>query len=216
MLAQPGGSLHYIIPIPLDQEPGLYWYHTHVHGHTNFQVGQAGMSGAIIVTGLEHHLPGLGKMVEAVMIVVRDMGPSTTIRPRVTTDSGTNGMAGMSDMAGMNGAPAADEQPLPGGFRPNDTNPHPCGPDPQLFVTLNGAKSCGWGPQGCGICRWDESRPVADVRRPPARRSSRPCHSCPPCRSCRSPWSGRGRIVVLGPMSRTTRMRCLNHLAQSR
>jgi FtsP/CotA-like multicopper oxidase with cupredoxin domain len=100
------------------------------------------MSGAIIVTGLEHHLPGLGKMVER-LIIVRDGGPSTTIQPRDDSDDGAmanaNGMSDMNGMAGMNGAAAHDEQELPGGFRPNDTNKHPCGPDPQLFPTLNGA-----------------------------------------------------------------------------
>jgi FtsP/CotA-like multicopper oxidase with cupredoxin domain len=52
MLAKPGGSLHYVVKIPPSQPPGLYWYHTHVHGETNYQVGQGGMSGAIVVEGL--------------------------------------------------------------------------------------------------------------------------------------------------------------------
>lgn len=150
MLAMPGGTLHYVVPIPATQEPGLYWYHPHVHGHTNYQVGQAGMSGAIIVTGLEHHLPGLGKMVER-LIIVRDTGPSTTIGPRpggedaadgssadgdmasMDGTGSTNGSASMDGMASMNGDSSA------GGVRPQDTNVHPCGPDPNLTVTLNGA-----------------------------------------------------------------------------
>lgn len=68
-LTLPGGSLHYVVPIPANQEPGLYWYHPHVYRTTDYQVGQAGMSGAIVIDGLERHLPGLAKMTERLMIV---------------------------------------------------------------------------------------------------------------------------------------------------
>jgi FtsP/CotA-like multicopper oxidase with cupredoxin domain len=55
--------------VPANQEPGLYWYHPHVHGQTSFQVGASGMSGAIVVEGLERHLPGLSKMKQRLIIV---------------------------------------------------------------------------------------------------------------------------------------------------
>ena len=42
MIADPGQNLHYVIHIPANQEPGLYWYHAHVHGVVNFQVGESG------------------------------------------------------------------------------------------------------------------------------------------------------------------------------
>ena len=45
MLARPGQSLHYVVHIPKNQEPGLYWYHPHVHGQTAYQVGSAGCRG---------------------------------------------------------------------------------------------------------------------------------------------------------------------------
>ncbi|MBV9720172.1 MAG: multicopper oxidase domain-containing protein [Candidatus Eremiobacteraeota bacterium] len=70
-LARPGQALHYVVHVPQNQEPGLYWYHPHVHGETNYQVGEAGMSGAIVVNGLERHLPGLAKM-KTHVIIVRD------------------------------------------------------------------------------------------------------------------------------------------------
>lgn len=73
MLAKPGQSLRYVVPIPKDQPPGLYWYHTHVHGETNYQVGEGGMSGAIIVDGIAAHLPALAHMPENVLIV-RELG----------------------------------------------------------------------------------------------------------------------------------------------
>ncbi|HEY1656361.1 MAG TPA: multicopper oxidase family protein [Candidatus Tumulicola sp.] len=81
MLASPGGSLHYVVPIPKDQEPGLYWYHPHVYQTTDYHVGQSGISGAIVVDGLEHHLPGLAKMTER-LIVIRATGLRRDTRAR--------------------------------------------------------------------------------------------------------------------------------------
>ncbi len=133
MLAKPGGTLHYVVPIPLNQEPGLYWYHPHVHGHTNYHVGEAGMSGAIIVQGLEHHLPGLGKMVER-LIVLRDTATSASILPRSGDDGTAGDASSMTDMTAMN-----DDAPT-SSVHPQDTNLHPCGPDLNLKVTLNGAR----------------------------------------------------------------------------
>lgn len=106
-LALPGGSLHYVVPIPKNAEPGLYWYHPHVFPETDYQVGRAGISGAIVVAGLERHLPGLATMKER-LIVVRDVASADA-----------NVMA----------------------MRPHDvdTNNNPCGPDPGLTVTVNGA-----------------------------------------------------------------------------
>jgi FtsP/CotA-like multicopper oxidase with cupredoxin domain len=69
MLAMPGDTLHYVVPIPKTQQPGLYWYHPHVFPETDIQVGQDGMSGAIVVDGLEKHYPQLAKMKEHVIIV---------------------------------------------------------------------------------------------------------------------------------------------------
>ncbi len=68
-LASPGQTLRYVVHVPANQEPGLYWYHPHVHGQTSFQVGESGMSGAIVVEGLERHLPGLSKMKQRLIIV---------------------------------------------------------------------------------------------------------------------------------------------------
>jgi suppressor of ftsI len=106
-LSMPGGTLHYVVPIPKNQEPGLYWYHPHVFPVVDYQVGQAGMSGAIVINGLEKHLPGLATMKER-LIIVRDTDVSVAQQNVV---------------------------------RPNDvdSNGNPCGPDPGLQPTLNGA-----------------------------------------------------------------------------
>ncbi|HKU81550.1 MAG TPA: multicopper oxidase domain-containing protein [Candidatus Tumulicola sp.] len=110
--ATPGHSLHYVVHIPRNQGPGLYWYHPHIHGQTNFQAGQAGMSGAIVVEGLAHHIPGLAHMKQRV-IVVRDTGVGANIVPQ--------------DMSQM------------GVAQPHVVNNNPCGPEIGLTVSLNDA-----------------------------------------------------------------------------
>ena len=112
--ATPGHSLHYVVHIPKNQGPGLYWYHPHIHGETNFQVGQSGMSGAIVVEGLSHHVPGLAGLKQR-LIIVRDTGVGANIVPQ--------GQA----MSGM------------GVAQPHVVNNNPCGPEIGLTVSLNGA-----------------------------------------------------------------------------
>jgi suppressor of ftsI len=68
MIAMPGQTLNYTVHIPVDQEPGLYWYHTHPHGESEQQVLD-GMSGAIIVEGMERYAPMVGGLPERVMIL---------------------------------------------------------------------------------------------------------------------------------------------------
>ncbi len=123
-LARPGQKLRYVVHIPKNQEPGLYWYHPHVHGQTAYQVGSGGMSGAIVVNGLERHLPALAKMKER-LIIVRATGVGEAIR-RVDQDET---IADGGDMSGM-----SDE-----GARPQAINSEPCGSDLGLITTLNGA-----------------------------------------------------------------------------
>jgi suppressor of ftsI len=121
MIAAPGKKLHYVVHIPTNQEPGLYWYHPHVHGETSFQVGESGMSGAIIVEGLTRHLPGLAKMKQR-LIIVRATGIGADARPMAMDD----------DMPGMSSS--ADT----GSVRPQFTNTNPCTFKDGLTVTLNG------------------------------------------------------------------------------
>jgi suppressor of ftsI len=60
-LALPGQTLHYVVQIPSDQQPGLYWYHPHAHGVSNWQV-ESGMAGAIVIDGIESHDPSVATM----------------------------------------------------------------------------------------------------------------------------------------------------------
>jgi FtsP/CotA-like multicopper oxidase with cupredoxin domain len=65
-----GESFQYDLHFPLDEPPGLYWYHPHVHGSAELAV-QGGATGAIIVEGIEnvnHEVAGL----PARTLIVRD------------------------------------------------------------------------------------------------------------------------------------------------
>src|SRR6202045_3046850 len=68
MLAMPGKKLGYTVPIPKDHPPGLYWYHTHPHGESYRQVLD-GMSGAIVIEGIESYFPALSGLPERVLVV---------------------------------------------------------------------------------------------------------------------------------------------------
>jgi suppressor of ftsI len=68
MMAMPGQSLQYVADIPLDQPPGLYWYHTHPHGES-YQQDLDGMSGAIVIDGMERYFPELQPMRERILVL---------------------------------------------------------------------------------------------------------------------------------------------------
>src|SRR5437764_4431094 len=68
MLAKPGQTLHYSVQIPKDHPPGLYWYHTHPHGESYRQVLD-GMSGALVIEGIQSYFPSLAGLPERVLVV---------------------------------------------------------------------------------------------------------------------------------------------------
>lgn len=68
MIATPGESLHYTVDIPADQPPGLYWYHTHPHGES-YQQDLDGMSGAIVIDGMDRYFPEIKNMKEKILIL---------------------------------------------------------------------------------------------------------------------------------------------------
>ncbi len=54
--------------IPADEPPGLYWYHPHIHGFTEFQVN-GGAAGAIVVEGMEKFRPEVTGLKERVFTI---------------------------------------------------------------------------------------------------------------------------------------------------
>jgi FtsP/CotA-like multicopper oxidase with cupredoxin domain len=68
-LIQPGSApFDFNIQIPKDTPPGLYWYHPHVHGFTEFQVN-GGAAGAIVVEGIDKVRPEVKGLKERVFII---------------------------------------------------------------------------------------------------------------------------------------------------
>jgi FtsP/CotA-like multicopper oxidase with cupredoxin domain len=68
MIAMPGETLDYTVTIPRDHLPGLYWYHTHPHGESHQQVLD-GMSGALIIDGIEQYAPAMRNLRERVLVI---------------------------------------------------------------------------------------------------------------------------------------------------
>jgi len=68
MMAMPGQALHYSVEIPRDHPPGLFWYHTHPHGESHRQALD-GMSGAIVIEGMERYVPEVARLRERVIVV---------------------------------------------------------------------------------------------------------------------------------------------------
>jgi suppressor of ftsI len=68
MMAMPGKTLNYTVQIPKDHPPGLYWYHTHPHGES-YRQALDGMSGALVIEGIESYYPALIGMRERVLVV---------------------------------------------------------------------------------------------------------------------------------------------------
>ena len=68
ILAMPGQTLHYQIAIPATQPPGVYWYHPHPHGESNWQVYN-GMTGAIVVDGVAKIDAATSGLPERIMIL---------------------------------------------------------------------------------------------------------------------------------------------------
>jgi suppressor of ftsI len=64
----------------------LYWYHTHSHGES-YQQDLDGMSGAIVVEGIERYVPEVLKMRERVMILRDLVLPSDPRELKKTMDS---------------------------------------------------------------------------------------------------------------------------------
>jgi FtsP/CotA-like multicopper oxidase with cupredoxin domain len=66
---QPQDSpFQYRFRIPVNEPPGLYWYHPHIHGFSKAQV-LGGASGAIIVEGIERAVKEVAGLPERVLVI---------------------------------------------------------------------------------------------------------------------------------------------------
>jgi FtsP/CotA-like multicopper oxidase with cupredoxin domain len=69
-LINSGETFQYVLHIPKDEPPGMYWYHPHVHG-TSSPMVQGGASGAIEVEGIANIQPAVAGLPER-FLVLRD------------------------------------------------------------------------------------------------------------------------------------------------
>ncbi len=69
MFAMPGQTLHYVVPVPKTEPPGLYYYHSHSHGEANWQLYN-GMAGAIVVNGTASYASETAGLPERVIVLM--------------------------------------------------------------------------------------------------------------------------------------------------
>jgi FtsP/CotA-like multicopper oxidase with cupredoxin domain len=75
-LINSGQSFSYFLHFPLDEPPGLYWYHPHIHGMSESAV-LGGASGAIIVEGLERVNRDVAGLTARTLIVRDNLVPAS-------------------------------------------------------------------------------------------------------------------------------------------
>lgn len=95
-VAQVGSSLTYEYRIPADHPAGQFWYHPHVHGNASAQT-KYGLSGVIIVEGMEEEIPALNGLAEK-LLVLKDAQISagvidTALEIGINTTRTVNGVA---------------------------------------------------------------------------------------------------------------------------
>jgi FtsP/CotA-like multicopper oxidase with cupredoxin domain len=69
-----GETFQYHVQFPLDEPPGLYWYHPHIHGISEAAV-QGGASGALIVDGIQNINPEVSGLPQQVLIIRDNLVP---------------------------------------------------------------------------------------------------------------------------------------------
>ena len=81
-LVNSGQTFQYTLQIPADEPPGLYWYHTHVHGIASATV-QGGATGLIEVEGIANIEPAVSGLPER-FLSVRDQPVTAPRKPGQT------------------------------------------------------------------------------------------------------------------------------------
>ncbi len=72
----PGKTWDYVIPIPKDHPPGVYWFHTHGHDFAEHQV-MGGLSGTLVIEGFQDEVPATKPLVER-MFALKEFSPSSS------------------------------------------------------------------------------------------------------------------------------------------
>ena len=67
-LINSGSTFQYSFTFPLDEPPGLYWYHPHVHGLAERDL-LGGASGALIVSGIQNVQPAVQGLRQRILVI---------------------------------------------------------------------------------------------------------------------------------------------------
>jgi suppressor of ftsI len=133
-LLSPGQSYAYSVPIPVDDAPGLYWYHAHPHCESNRQV-TGGVNGTLVVQGIEKYYPQVASMPERVL-VIQNQYPAGVVVVSAKQRAARN-----KQLHALGVARAAVNARTPAGLRrtaqSSSTNPD-CTAPAAYNVTLNG------------------------------------------------------------------------------
>ncbi len=127
-LARPGETIAYDVRISRSQPPGLYWYHPHAHGQTYWQI-TSGMSGALIVEGLQQHLPALRGLRERVIVLRNIQSPADFTSIPIAARPPAIRAAVLAGRKRAGRFSAVDD---------DDAVGEPCQPIPGMQVTTNG------------------------------------------------------------------------------
>jgi suppressor of ftsI len=68
IVVKPGASFDYQLDVPVTQPPGLYYYHTHIHGLAEGQANR-GLSGAMIIEGAAAAIPETASARERLLVL---------------------------------------------------------------------------------------------------------------------------------------------------
>ena len=71
----PGETWDYVISIPKDHPPGLYWFHTHAHSFAERQL-MAGLSGTLIIEGFQDEVPSIKQFKER-LFALKEFSPDS-------------------------------------------------------------------------------------------------------------------------------------------
>jgi FtsP/CotA-like multicopper oxidase with cupredoxin domain len=104
-LINSGDTFKYRFTVPIDEPPGLYWYHPHVHGTADL-LAMGGATGALIVGGIEKLQPAVAGMPSRIFLV-RDQRPLA---------------GGDDDCAVANPAAAVPNRDISVNYVPNDSS----------------------------------------------------------------------------------------------
>jgi FtsP/CotA-like multicopper oxidase with cupredoxin domain len=67
-LVNPQHTFQYSVQFPIDEPPGLYWYHPHVHGLAELAL-LGGAVGALVVDGIENVQPAVSGMGQQIFVI---------------------------------------------------------------------------------------------------------------------------------------------------